>query len=336
LKTFRTQLRAASLHQPTTWVGSNLQGPECVVVERSGTVWTTCAGGGLSRIAAGGETTHVIANFRDFPSESTKPFAPNGFCRTAKGDFLIADMAGRRVIRMCEDGAVVDVISTSESGKLGQINYVHRDHLGRFWIVEQSRLATPDQALNPQSQDGSILLYETGQLPRTVASALMHPNQIAVSTDGSTLYVPQTTARNVLRYRVSNSGILDDPVVIGPEDHGALIDGIALDSAGNVWGTHAGTDRIFVIAADGDTGIVFEDPESIDGGRKLYDAFLNGSLSEDLIHNAGGTVAPLTTSVAFAGPDLMTLLVGSLGGTRLPAFEVNIPGQAPAHWEDGE
>lgn len=317
------------LEQPR-YLGSGLHGPECVYAEQNGDIWTTCSLGGLSHIRPDGTTRHVLASFAN-PGDA-EPFEPNGFCRDQDGDFLIADMSGRRVVRMREDGRVIDSIRESQSGPLGQINSVHRDHLGRVWIVEQSRLATPDEALNPISRDGSILLLEPGRLPRVVASGLMHPNQLAVSSDGASMYVPQTTARNILEFPIGDSGKLGEARVFGPQDHGALIDGLALDDHGNVWGTHVGTDRVFRLTVTGEPEILLEDPDSVDGGAALFEAFMANRVDAQMIARAGGRIAPLTTSLAFCGEDRKTLLVGCLAGTRIASFSISVAGQFPAHW----
>jgi hypothetical protein len=61
-------------------------------------------------------------------------------------------------------------------------------------------------------------------------------------------------------------------------------------------------------------------------------AFRTGSISSPLILACAGTIAPLLTSVAFDGPDLITVHLGSLMGSTLPAFRVPVAGVPPAHW----
>ena len=326
----RTSVNAADFD----YIGTGLVGPECVLAEATGEIWTTYAPGGLSRIQADGTTDHVLMDFTDYPEHADTPLQPNGFCRDADGSFLVADMLGRRVLRMRSDGRITNVLSASADGDLGQVNYIHRDRRNRIWIVVQSSLASPDEALNPHSKDGSILYWDGIHPPRTMVSGLMHPNQIAVSTDGREMYVPQTTARNILRFSISASGQLTNGTVFGPGDHGALVDGVALDADGWLWGTHPGADRVFCIAPDGTMHTVFEDGSCRDSAKALYDAFMGGYLDASHVESAGGTVAPLTTSVAFAGPDLDRVLVGSLGGERVAYFRSPVAGQMPAHWRD--
>jgi hypothetical protein len=38
------------------------------------------------------------------------------------------------------------------------------------------------------------------------------------------------------------------------------------------------------------------------------------------------------TSVAFGGPDLRTVYLGSLTNNRIASFRSDVPGEAPVHW----
>jgi gluconolactonase len=46
----------------------------------------------------------------------------------------------------------------------------------------------------------------------------------------------------------------------------------------------------------------------------------------------GGTLAPWFASVTFGGPDLRTVYIGSLRGTRLPHFRSPVAGLPMVHW----
>ena len=314
-----------------SYVGDGLVGPECVVTDPDGSIWTTDTRGGISHILPGGETMFVQTRVASDGNSFSRRFTPNGFCRTSDGRFLIADMTGNRVIEMDSVGKVWNVLSDRNGSSLGQINYVLEDRLGRTWIIVQSHAATPDDALNPTLADGQILLWHNDHVC-IAASGLRHPNQLAVSDDGKTMYVPQTTARNIIRFDVDDNATLSKPTVVGPEDHKMFIDGIALDADGNIWGAHVGVDRIFVLSPDGSFRIIFEDEKSIEYGNALYQAFLRDQITSELLDGAGGVVAPMLTSIAFGGADLKTVYVGSLKGKTIACFRSPVPGQQPAHW----
>ena len=48
---------------------------------------------------------------------------------------------------------------------------------------------------------------------------------------------------------------------------------------------------------------------------------------------AGGTIAPWFASITFGGPDLKTVYVGSLRGTRIPYFQSPVAGLPMVHWK---
>ena len=45
-----------------------------------------------------------------------------------------------------------------------------------------------------------------------------------------------------------------------------------------------------------------------------------------------GTLAPMMASIAFGGPDLKTVYLGSLAGTTLPWFRSPVAGLPLSHW----
>jgi hypothetical protein len=57
-----------------------------------------------------------------------------------------------------------------------------------------------------------------------------------------------------------------------------------------------------------------------------------GAVTEDVLFATGRGVAPWMASVTFGGPDLRTVYVGSLKGTRNPCFRAPVPGLPMVHW----
>jgi gluconolactonase len=103
--------------------------------------------------------------------------------------------------------------------------------------------------------------------------------------------------------------------VFGPDKHGALIDGIAFDSYGNLWGTHVFNDQIFAITPDGELRIILDDDQGSAAGEAFLEAFWSDAVRPEHMLACGGTIAPWMASVTFGGPDLRTVYVGSLRGT---------------------
>ena len=62
-------------------------------------------------------------------------------------------------------------------------------------------------------------------------------------------------------------------------------------------------------------------------------AAARGDFSFDYVWDCGWARNRLLTGLAFGGPDLQTVYLGSLGGTALPSFRSPVPGLPMAHWE---
>jgi len=53
--------------------------------------------------------------------------------------------------------------------------------------------------------------------------------------------------------------------------------------------------------------------------------------SPEVLGGGRGTLAPMMASVNFGGPDLRTIYLGSLMGSRLPLFRSPVAGLPPTH-----
>ena len=56
-------------------------------------------------------------------------------------------------------------------------------------------------------------------------------------------------------------------------------------------------------------------------------------MSSELMMATRGTIAPWMASVTFGGPDLKTVYLGSLMGTRIPYFAAPLAGLPMVHWK---
>ena len=147
------------------------------------------------------------------------------------------------------------------------------------------------------------------------------------------LYAVETCGMRVTRFRVGAEGSLTDRETYGPENHGAMIDGIAFDGFGNLWGTHIFTDRIFAITPKGDLRIILDDDRGSEAGRRLLQAYAEERVTPELMLACGGTVAAWMASVTFGGADLRNVYIGSLRGTTIPFFRSPVAVRQQVHWK---
>ncbi len=323
------------------FIGEGLQRPECILAEKNGDLWAADARGGVVRIKpdgsqeiitqshdadAFGDSSNDAANFVD----GTLPY---GLAFANNGDLLISNFGTDCLERMSRTGATEVMFDTVDGEPIGKVNFVARDSKNRIWITVSTMLHDWPKAISPNIIDGRILLYEEDKGVRIVADDVHFSNECKLDANEEYLYVVQTCGRNIARYKIGSDGSLSNKEIYGPSDHGRLIDGIAFDAYGNLWGTHVMNDGIFAIKPDGDLHIIFDDssPEEV---KKLDDAFQAEQVDADLLLSMGGEIATWCASVTFGGPDLKTVYVGSLRATNIPYFTSPVAGLPMVHWNE--
>lgn len=320
------------------YVGEGLQRPECILAERDGSLWAADARGGVVHIRPDGTQALIsqtasrgFADATDEEARFVSGTLPNGLAFARNGDILISNFGTDRLERMTRDGVTSVLADALDGQPIGKVNFVLRDSRDRIWLTISTRTRNWMQAIGPHVADGYVALYEQGRL-RIVADGFAFTNEIRLDATEDWLYVAETCARKVTRLRVQPDGSLTDRQTFGPEDHGACIDGIAFDAHGNLWGTHVFTDRIFAITPEGELRILLDDDKGSAAGKAFLAAFDRDAATPELMLACGGTIAPWCASITFGGPDLRTVYVGSLKGTRIPFFRSPVAGLPMVHW----
>jgi len=323
------------------FIGEGLQRPECILAEKNGDLWAADARGGVVRIKPDGSQeiitqSHDADAFGDSSNDAEKfvdGTLPNGLAFANNGDILISNFGTDCLERMSRTGATEVMFDTVDGEPIGKVNFVARDSKNRIWITVSTMLHDWPKAISPNIIDGRILLYEEDKGVRIVADDVHFSNECKLDANEEYLYVVQTCGRNIARYKIGSDGSLSNKEIYGPSDHGRLIDGIAFDAYGNLWGTHVMNDGIFAIKPDGDLHIIFDDssPEEV---KKLDDAFQAEQVDADLLLSMGGEIATWCASVTFGGPDLKTVYVGSLRATNIPYFTSPVAGLPMVHWNE--
>ena len=323
------------------FIGEGLQRPECILAEKDGTLWSADARGGVVRIDANGNQTvitqsHSAEAFQSSDDDAQKfvdGTLPNGLAFASNGDILISNFGTDCLERMTRTGDTEVMFDSVDGEPIGKVNFVCRDSKDRIWITISTMLHDWPKAINKDLVDGRVLLYEEGKGVRIVADDVHFSNECKLDKNEEYLYVVQTCGRNIARYRIKEDGSLGPKEIYGPNDHGRLIDGIAFDAHGNLWGTHVMNDGIFAIKPDGDLHIIFDDssPEEV---KMLDDAFQAGTVDTELLLQCGGGIATWCASITFGGQDLKTVYVGSLRATNIPYFQSPVAGLPMVHWNE--
>jgi gluconolactonase len=323
------------------YVGHDLQRPECILAEPDGTLWSADARGGVIRIGPDESQSIVTqqhsAHFEDAGSEANRYLRgtlPNGLAFARNGDFLIANFGTDRLEAMTRDGRSRVLADSIDGQPIGKVNFVLRDSKDRLWVTISTRITNWMHALRTDLKDGYIALYDRGVL-RIVAEGFGFTNEVRLDAKEEFLYVVETTGGCISRLRVEASGELKNREVFGPRNlgKGAWPDGIAFDSAGNLWGTMVYSDKLFVLTPEGDLRILLDegDPAKVEA---LERQFFAGEVTEEVLFATGQGIAPWMASVTFGGPDLKTVYIGSLKGSRIPYFRTTVAGLPMVHWAE--
>lgn len=305
-------------------VGHDIQHPECVIAERSGNLWVADMRGVL-RVRADGSQELLKQNPAPSPG-----CMPNGMAISADGHFLVADIGLGRLLETRLNGDTRTLHDAVDGQPIGKVNFVMRDSRNRLWITISTRVDPVFAAVRPGLADGYIALADEHGI-RIVADGFHFANELRLDAREEWLYVVETTALRISRLRVSPDGSLSAREIFGPSTLGpGFPDGITFDSAGNLWCAIAMADRLVALTPGGEVL-----PLHTDGNQaaavEVENHFLAGTLTPEIMMRAPGKMAPGMASVAFGGPELRTVYVGSSMGSTIPYFESPVAGLPLAH-----
>lgn len=320
-----------------SFVGHELQRPECVLAEPDGTLWSADARGGVMRIDPDGTQTLIAQEVVEAGGAGNsvsryilEGTLPNGLAFDHNGDIVIANFGTDAIERMTRTGESTTLYTEIEGRPIGKANFALADSNGRIWITVHTRQQPWTISVNEKTPDGYVaLLDEHGA--RIVADGFIGTNEIRFDANEEWLYVVESNARHISRLRVDEDGSLRDREVYGPGDLGGVPDGFAFDVAGNLWITLVSADKLIALTPELEILTLLDDGNPA-GVEAFDEAFFAGAVTPEILGGGRGTLAPLMASVTFGGPDLKTVYLGSLMGTTLPSFRSPVAGLPLAHW----
>jgi len=320
-------------------IGRDLQRPECILVERDGTLWAADARGGVMRIAPDG-SQQLVTPYVEVPSMGATSFEnryvqaqgslPNGLAIASNGDFIIANWGTDAVERMTRDGHLRTLYTEIDGQPLGKANFVLRDSRNRIWLTVTTREIPWTKQLNTRTSDGYIALIDERGI-RIVADGFCGTNEVRLDANEEWLYVVESTGRRISRLRVQPDGELADREIYGPTQLDGFPDGFAFDVFGNLWVTLIFTDQLVAITPDGEVLTLLDDSNPTTKAR-LFEQFEAHMLTPEILAATAGTIAPWMASLTFGGPDLQTVYLGSLRGTTIPSFSSPVAGLPMQPW----
>lgn len=305
-----------------TSTGHDLVRPESVLAQPNGTLWVSDGRGGVTRIAPDGQQQFLGGLGGE----------PNGLAMADDGSIYVANIGLGGIQKLHPDGRVEAFLTEVDGVTLTCANYVFLDGRNRLWMAFSTRESQWWPAAAHPRPDGSIvLLDEKG--PRVVRDDLYFTNEIRLDAREEYLYVAETMKSRISRFRVQSDGSLGERETFGPESlgRGAFVDGFAFDSEENVWVTTVTRNGLGIITSDGDYHVVFEDANEA-ALTSFEEKIAAGTGQPADMAAAAGQTLQFVTSVAFGGPDLRTVYIGSLAMSYLPTFRSPVSGLPMRHW----
>jgi sugar lactone lactonase YvrE len=166
--------------------------------------------------------------------EAWVPGQPSGLGFAPDGSLLVVSVHEGHLLRFSQDGHLIAAdIGASYRGGL---NDMLTTPDGRCYIsaFPVPLVGEPSPDVPPDGGNVPLFLVDSDGSVRRVCEGLKIPNGIAISADGSVLYVAETMANRLLAFDVAPDGSLS-----GQRVHADLAhrnpDGISIDRAGNIW-----------------------------------------------------------------------------------------------------
>ncbi len=309
------------------FVGSNLVRPECVLANAAGDLFTADWRGGVAHLRADG-SQRLYAGL----GPGGLALKPNGIALLRDGSFLLAHLGNDEggVFRLQRDGQVTDWLRQVDGIDLPPTNFVVEDAAGRFWVTVSTRLQPRSLGYRRTCNDGFIVrVDERGAA--IVADGLGYTNEVAVHPSGQWLYVNETFARRLSRFPLRDDGSLGDKEVVTEFGAGTFPDGLAFDEQGHAWVVSIVSNRLIRVAPDGAPTTWLEEADA-DHLAWVEQAFEAGTMGRPHLDGTPGRSLRNISSVAFAGPDRRTAVLGCLLGERLAALRLPVAGVQPTHW----
>ena len=146
------------------------------------------------------------------------------------GDLLTVLMDSRQVMRTAQGVTTLHADLTPLTQF--HINDMVVDRQGRAY-VSQPGFDMWAERIAPRTTD--IILIEPDGRARVAARGLNSPNGLAISPDGSTLFVAESSAGCISTFAIAVDGALSRQRMFAQLPDGGIPDGICLDDSGGVW-----------------------------------------------------------------------------------------------------
>ena len=309
------------------FIGSGLVRPECVLANAAGDLFTADWRGGVAHLRPDGSVALYVGR-----GPAGLALKPNGIALLRDGSFLLTHLGDDEggVFRLQRDGEVTPWLQRVDGVNLPPTNFVVEDATGRFWVTVSTRLKPRALGYRRSCNDGFIVRVDS-RGAAIVADGLGYTNEVAVHPSGRWLYVNETFARRLSRFALHPDGSLGAKEVVTEFGPGTFPDGLAFDEEGHAWVVSIVSNRLIRVAPDGTAAIWLEeaDADHLSWVEQAYEA---GTMGRTHLDGAPSRSLRNISSVAFAGRERRTAVLGCLLGERLATLHLPVAGVKPTHW----
>jgi len=171
----------------------------------------------------------------------------NGTVCSPEGVLYACEYQGRRIIAIdLKTKKVSTVVDSYAGGPFNEVNDIFLAANGCLYFSDPNR--------DDETTGGRVFCYDlAAKKLYKVLDGLAFPNGLTVSRDLATLYVGQTTRRNVTAFPLLDGGRKAGPgreIFLMSGGNGP--DGIEEDEAGNLFITHYGGGRLYYVSPQGE------------------------------------------------------------------------------------
>lgn len=178
--------------------------------------------------------------------------SPRGFAPLPDGSFVVCDARQRSVLWVDRTGSPIEFLAQRSDGHfLRAPSFVAVDSEGGVYFTDPgyARITAPTGRLHYVSPEGEVNL---------VSQRLAYPQGVALSADGSKLFVVECQNRRVVQFEILSPGRVGPsgefarlvPKTAGDSDDFAT--GLTVDTKGRVFVARHGMRRVDVINRDGE------------------------------------------------------------------------------------
>ena len=308
--------------------GTGLVRPECVLATRAGDLYTADWRGGVAHLRVDGRQQLYAG-----PGPDGMALRPNGIALQRDGSFLVTHLGAEEggVFRLTRDGEVTPWLRRVDGADLPPTNFILLDAQGGAWVTVSTRMQPRALGYRRSCHDGFIVRVD-GRGARVVADGLGYTNEVALHPAGGWLYVNETFSRRLSRFALRADGELGSKEVVCEFGAGTFPDGLAFDEAGNAWIASIVSNRLIKVAPDGRQTVWLEDADA-EHLAWVEAAFEAGRMDRPHLDGIRSQRLRNISSIAFAGADRRTAVLGCLLGDRLESLRMPVAGVAPTHWD---